>query len=268
MTWHINSKPSTCSQEQEEESSRTFCLDTYLLGLAKSNPSPGASCSEDNPKDSCRRSQSGTTYEPSTETPGEEQLTFCAEDFPAKTLAQTEREQVSKDHVRDCGKNMHDWLEKCGLDLCLPKTPQGSKLKDLPLSSKILPRWGMMLDGVCWELGTKVRHIGEIDSFYWPTPTVAEANKIPATANYGQVGINNHPKIRGYPTRQKMGKDTKGYDGGTRIQPSVPKTKGQLNPSWVEWLMGWPIGWTDSRPLEMGKFHNVQQWHLTFYPED
>ena len=268
MTWHINSKPSTCSQEQEEESSQTFCLDTYLSGLAKSNPSPGASCSEDNPKDSCQSSQSGTTYEPSTETPGEEQLTFCAEDFPAKTLAQTEREQVSKDHVRACGKNMHDWLEKCGLGLCLPKTLQGSKLKDLPLSSKILPRWGMMLDGVCWELGTKVRHIGEIDSFYWPTPTVAEANKIPATANYGQVGINNHPKIRGYPTRQKMGKDTKGYDGGTRIQPSVPKTKGQLNPSWVEWLMGWPIGWTDSRPLEMGKFHNVQQWHLTFYPED
>lgn len=268
MTWHINSKPSTCSPEQGEESSQTFCLGTYLSGLAKSNHTHGMSCSEDKPKDSCQSSQYGTTYEPSTETPGEEQLMFYAEDFPAKTLAQTEKEQVLKDHVRDCGKNMHDWLEKFGLDLCLPKTLQGSKLKDLPLSSKTLPRWGMMLDGVCWELGTKVRHIGEIDSFYWPTPTVAEANKIPATANYGQVGINNHPKIRGYPTRQKMGKDTKGYDGGTRIQPSAPKTKGQLNPCWVEWLMGWPIGWTDSRPLEMGRFHNVQQWHLTFYPED
>jgi hypothetical protein len=32
---------------------------------------------------------------------------------------------------------------------------------------------------------------------------------------------------------------------------------GTLNPNWVEWLMGWPIGWTDLKPLEMGKF---QRW--------
>lgn len=29
---------------------------------------------------------------------------------------------------------------------------------------------------------------------------------------------------------------------------------GRLNPNWVEWLMGWPIGWTELRPLETGKF--------------
>ena len=32
---------------------------------------------------------------------------------------------------------------------------------------------------------------------------------------------------------------------------------GQLNPPWVEWLMGWPIGWTDLKPLETARF---QQW--------
>jgi len=32
---------------------------------------------------------------------------------------------------------------------------------------------------------------------------------------------------------------------------------GQLNPTWVEWLMGWPLGWTDLNPLAMDKF---QQW--------
>ncbi len=32
---------------------------------------------------------------------------------------------------------------------------------------------------------------------------------------------------------------------------------GQLNPPWVEWLMGWPIGWTDLKPLEMDKFPPV-----------
>lgn len=32
---------------------------------------------------------------------------------------------------------------------------------------------------------------------------------------------------------------------------------GQLNPTWVEWLMGWPLGWTDLKPLETDKY---QQW--------
>lgn len=36
---------------------------------------------------------------------------------------------------------------------------------------------------------------------------------------------------------------------------------GQLNPTWVEWLMGWPLGWTDLKPLEMGKFQAVPQPH-------
>ncbi len=24
-----------------------------------------------------------------------------------------------------------------------------------------------------------------------------------------------------------------------------------LNPDWVEWLMGWPMGWTDLEPIDM-----------------
>jgi hypothetical protein len=33
--------------------------------------------------------------------------------------------------------------------------------------------------------------------------------------------------------------------------------RGSLNPMWVEWLMGWPLGWTDLKPLETDKF---QRW--------
>jgi hypothetical protein len=39
---------------------------------------------------------------------------------------------------------------------------------------------------------------------------------------------------------------------------------GSLNPMWVEWLMGWPVGWTDLKPLEMDKSHCVQQQHGEF----
>jgi hypothetical protein len=45
------------------------------------------------------------------------------------------------------------------------------------------------------------------------------------------------------------------------LSQSVHPTSGQLNPTWVEWLMGWPLGWTDLKPLEMDKFHCVPQPH-------
>jgi hypothetical protein len=32
---------------------------------------------------------------------------------------------------------------------------------------------------------------------------------------------------------------------------------GTPNPEFAEWLMGWPIGWTDLKPLETAKF---RQW--------
>lgn len=34
---------------------------------------------------------------------------------------------------------------------------------------------------------------------------------------------------------------------------------GKLNPDWVEWLMGWPIGWTASKPLATDRFQSWQQ---------
>lgn len=47
---------------------------------------------------------------------------------------------------------------------------------------------------------------------------------------------------------------------------------GQLNPTWVEWLMGWPLEWTALKPLEMDRFHEWQRQHsptslLTGYEE-
>ena len=36
---------------------------------------------------------------------------------------------------------------------------------------------------------------------------------------------------------------------------------GSLNPTWAEWLMGWPLGWTDLKPLAMDKFRQWQRSH-------
>jgi hypothetical protein len=39
---------------------------------------------------------------------------------------------------------------------------------------------------------------------------------------------------------------------------------GQLNPDWVEWLMGWPIGQTALKPLETDKCPEWQQQHSIY----
>jgi hypothetical protein len=39
--------------------------------------------------------------------------------------------------------------------------------------------------------------------------------------------------------------------------PLAAQVGGPLNPHWTEWLMGWPEGWTDLKPLETDKF---QKW--------
>lgn len=36
---------------------------------------------------------------------------------------------------------------------------------------------------------------------------------------------------------------------------------GHLNPEWLEWFMGWPMGWTGLEPLEMGKYREWLQSH-------
>lgn len=43
---------------------------------------------------------------------------------------------------------------------------------------------------------------------------------------------------------------------------TLPTKTARLNPNWVEWLMGWPIGWTDLKPLGMDKFRLWRQQHL------
>ena len=43
---------------------------------------------------------------------------------------------------------------------------------------------------------------------------------------------------------------------------------GQLNPMWVEWLMGWPLEWTALKPLAMGKYLLWRQLHSGFCSAD
>jgi hypothetical protein len=38
---------------------------------------------------------------------------------------------------------------------------------------------------------------------------------------------------------------------------AAPKKAGLLNPQWVAWLMGWPVGWTSPDPMPEG---DLEDW--------
>lgn len=59
---------------------------------------------------------------------------------------------------------------------------------------------------------------------------------------------------------------------GAAIRPSLEtmarEAGGPLNPTWVEWLMGWPIGWTDLLAPATGKFREWCTSHgISSHPE-
>jgi hypothetical protein len=60
---------------------------------------------------------------------------------------------------------------------------------------------------------------------------------------------------------RKNGKDR----SNDRIDHAVMASDGgQLNPEWVEWLMGWPIGHTALEPLETARYREWTQQHSPY----
>ena len=72
----------------------------------------------------------------------------------------------------------------------------------------------------------------------WPTPAAHEARLGYQRRDTGKKG-----------TQKSLSTIVIDTEGGRE------KTTGQLNPTWVEWLMGYPTGWTDLSVLETVSSH-------------
>lgn len=184
----------------------------------------------------------GLTCAVLTEDRGKELLMSFLADFPVRTLAPLAAELESMASAQVCGRKWQESSVRFDLTSFSWKTHQCLEPEVLPWSSVILPKWGIAVSGYVYQHRTQERPISVTATGLWPTPQASDNR---------DRGNLSTPAIQ---RRIAIGKQV-------NLSMCVSHKNGRLNPPWVEWLMGWPIGWTDLRPLEMDRFQEWQQQH-------
>ena len=91
----------------------------------------------------------------------------------------------------------------------------------------------------------------------WPTPTVDDSSNVSRQSGAFQSLTRSVREMLPRPTVQ----DASNNGGPSQMERNTPPLNavagGALNPTWVEWLMGWPLGWTDCGASGMDRF---RQW--------
>jgi hypothetical protein len=113
----------------------------------------------------------------------------------------------------------------------------------------------------------------------FPTPTAQESGPMPELSHEPAPNVRNYSKKTGnhcqmtlsryaqlWPTpKERDWKDGRSAGTHDRNSPDLGKVVGQnledgaLNPAWVEWLMGYPEGWTELEDSETLLSHKSQK---------
>ncbi len=80
-------------------------------------------------------------------------------------------------------------------------------------------------------------------------------------------GVSLVSAVKNFPTPQHRdfkGKSQRaGHGNTTDCLPNA--IGGQMSADWTEWLMGWPTGWTDLKPLATDRFQQWLRAHGQYY---
>lgn len=220
-----------------EEYSAATCSDGALSALSSGTPTPRAFLPSDRMTAFSRPSRFGMTFGPLTDDLGAELLTWFLEDFRARTSAVLETRLVSTESDPGYGEKWRVWLAKYDHDLCSWRTPQLSLLEGSDEFSAIWPRSGMTRNGIAYQLPSAALLTSATGLGLLPTPTV-------------QQGRNR--------TSGRSNPDSDHHDGVT-LMDWLWLNVGQVKqkPSFVEWMMFWPAGWTDLKPLATDKYRSA-----------
>ncbi len=211
-----------------------------LAALLRSTPSEKAYCSHGKTKVTSLRSQSGMTCPRLQAVHGEELLKWFREVFLAPTLPPADQARESSAPAQDWPLKCSESLARFDLQSDSLKTVHCSLAADSSTSFFIWPKWGMMRNGECWGQ-TKPAHLTDEKGcgLWHPTPTKMD-KKGATTVTMMQAEKKRSAYLRYWLHRRS---------------PSPLTT--YPHPTFLEQVMGWPIGWTRFQPVATAKF---QQW--------
>lgn len=272
---------------QDTEASISHSANTSVrLFIVKLKDSLKQSFSQEWMMEASNLHRSGMTLQHLTEISLRDWLTLFTEDSPVRTLALQERAQDWKEsEAVYLGKSL-EYAKKHPLLLFSLKTYQQLEPEDQLKCKKHWPASGMIRDGLLYPLPKSERIIDERDGFVLPTPTTIDSgsrfNKSASSNAKNRPTLGAMAKFNLWPTPTVCGnyQNKNGMKGlATKVKESYPtpcardwkdnaspsefnrnsptlatKAGGQLNPTWVEWLMGLPLGWTELKPWAMEWF--------------
>ena len=161
------------------------------------------------------------------------QLTSSVEGSLVRTSLSQVKDKALGESVQDCGLSMPESFASYDHNTLSWKTCQHSLFGGLTELSGDWPASGMIRNGRAYQLQPLVPHTEDDGRLYWPTPTANKSIRCSL-----QAGIKEARRLH------PVGKWTL----WTRIAEEAWKRgvrSGFLNPAWVEWLMGFPVGWTE-----------------------
>lgn len=266
-------------REPVAESSAARCSDGAPSAPSKLSDTRAMSSCNGSETESLTTSPSGMTLEHSTVDRGVERSMSSVEVSHVKTSVLPEKDLVlSEENGVDYGESMPGSFARYDRATASWKTAQCLLLGGLESFSGTWPRSGMMRRGRCYPLAIAAHRMngrGCGSSQKIPTPTVH--------GNYNRKGLSKNSGdglatyVKKFPTPCRTDYKGAGKTGTFRDRLDYAaergRTKsnvyptpqigagngGKLNPDWVEWLMGWPIGWTASKPLEMDRSQSWRQ---------
>ena len=155
----------------------------------------------------------------------------CAAGSLAKISALPESELGSMGNAQDSGVNTSEPFAHFDPDTSSWKTYQVCLLTNTwDVFSETWPRSGMTQNGQCFLRAPLVRHICGKGCSLWPTPTASAFKQdVNDSGEYAQRRAKSGQQITIALAVKLMGNQS---------------VCGNLNPQFLEWLMGYPIGWT------------------------
>lgn len=162
-----------------------------------------------------------------------------------------------------------DLSESVNLDLFSWKTSLPSEPVEEKEWLKNWPRSGMTVDGQLFRPPQLEPHTKETGGFYWPTPSASSygSNKGGASGRAGKdrPSLETMARKNLWPTPRASDQNGPAWRTNQAKGDNLPKavqrqsSTGQLSPMWVEWLMGYKIGWTELDALATQWFHSKSE---------